>query len=182
MTSSLIAQDLKATGTANVIVILQRSAPASALGVRVPAIVVSPWLPHQVCSMAFDHTSLLRLLTTRWGLGPLGARAAAANDLLGSLTLAAAVRTDTPRHLGLGAAPATAGPARPPARLSDNQQAILVFSQYLETLTPQAASAATRTRRAMRSPADANQVARQRRARLPPVSRRAPLSHRHGSS
>lgn len=132
------------------------------LGVRVPAVVVSPWLPPQVCSTVFDHTSLLKSLTTRWQLGPMGARVAAANDLLGSLTLAAAPRTDTPARLALGAARAmAAAPARPP-RLNDNQQAILAFAQYLETLTPAVAAARARTARALRGPADASRLARQR--------------------
>jgi phospholipase C len=133
------------------------------LGVRVPAVVVSPWLPPQVCSTPFDHTSVLRSLTARWGLGPLGARTATANDLLGSLTVAASPRTDTPARLSVPARAAALRAAAPPARLTDNQRAIVAFSQYLEAQTPAAAVAAPRrTARAMRSAADASQVARQR--------------------
>ena len=135
------------------------------LGVRVPAVVVSPWLPRQVCKTPFDHTSLLKSLTARWGLGPMGARTAAATDVFASLRIAPAMRTDTPARLALGAAVAAASARRaaaPPA-LTDNQQAIVAFSQYLEMQTPAAAARApARTARAMRSPADANAVARER--------------------
>jgi len=133
------------------------------LGVRVPAVVVSPWLPHQVCSTTLDHTSLLKSLSTRWNLGAMGARVAAAGDLFGSLTLASVMRTDTPRRLAVARTAAAVRQAAPPAELTDNQQAILAFSQYLETQTPGAARAVSaRTARAMQSPADACRVARQR--------------------
>jgi phospholipase C len=44
------------------------------LGVRVPTILVSPWLDAQVISTTFDHTSLLRYLCEKWNLPPLGSR------------------------------------------------------------------------------------------------------------
>jgi phospholipase C len=54
------------------------------LGVRVPAVMVSPWIPSSVCSTQFDHTSLLRTLMEQFDLpSSLGARAAQANDLSG---------------------------------------------------------------------------------------------------
>jgi hypothetical protein len=43
-------------------------------GIRVPAVLISPWLEKQVLSDDLDHTSLLRYATDKWGLGPLGAR------------------------------------------------------------------------------------------------------------
>jgi phospholipase C len=46
------------------------------LGVRVPAILVSPYVAAGVLQTFFDHTSLLRYLTDKWRLGPLGARTA----------------------------------------------------------------------------------------------------------
>src|SRR5262245_56967857 len=51
------------------------------LGVRVPAILVSPWVDQRVENSQFDHTSLLKYLTDKWSLGPLGARTAAANSI-----------------------------------------------------------------------------------------------------
>jgi phospholipase C len=49
------------------------------LGVRVPAILVSPFVKPGVIHTVFDHTSLLKYLIDKWGLGPLGARVANAN-------------------------------------------------------------------------------------------------------
>jgi phospholipase C len=44
------------------------------LGVRVPAILVSPWVERDVINAVFDHTSLLRYLCEKWKLEPLGER------------------------------------------------------------------------------------------------------------
>jgi phospholipase C len=51
------------------------------LGVRVPALLVSPWVDRRVETTQFDHTSLLKYLIDKWGLGPLGRRAAQANSI-----------------------------------------------------------------------------------------------------
>ena len=56
------------------------------LGVRVPAILISPWLDPGVLSTEFDHTSLLKYLTDKWGLGPLGNRVPQANSSAAALT------------------------------------------------------------------------------------------------
>jgi phospholipase C len=70
-------------------------------GVRVPAVLVSPWIaPGTVLRAAagatpYDHTSILRTLEARWNLPALGARDAAAPDLGAVLTLNAP-RTDDP--------------------------------------------------------------------------------------
>jgi phospholipase C len=50
-------------------------------GIRVPAILVSPWVEAGVEHTDFDHTSLLKYLIDKWGLGPLGQRTAAANSI-----------------------------------------------------------------------------------------------------
>jgi phospholipase C len=55
-------------------------------GIRVPAIVVSPWVGRRVDGTTFDHTSVLRYLQELWPIGPLGARTAAANSLAPLLT------------------------------------------------------------------------------------------------
>jgi len=62
-------------------------------GYRVPAIIVSPWVPEgEVFNDEYRHTSLIATLREQWGLGdPLTARDAAARTLSGVLTL------DTPR-------------------------------------------------------------------------------------
>jgi phospholipase C len=52
-------------------------------GVRVPAIVISPWArPHSVSHVVYDHTSILKFIETRFGLAPLTRRDAAADPML----------------------------------------------------------------------------------------------------
>src|SRR5467141_4049386 len=51
------------------------------LGVRVTAILISPWVAARVEKTLFDHTSLLKYLIDKWQLAPLGARTAAANSI-----------------------------------------------------------------------------------------------------
>ena len=46
------------------------------LGVRVPVMLVSPWVDRGVVSTPFDHTSLLKYVSDKWKLGPLGERVA----------------------------------------------------------------------------------------------------------
>jgi phospholipase C len=53
-------------------------------GIRVPAIVVSPYAkPHFVSHTVYDHTSILRFIETRFGLPALTKRDKAANPMLG---------------------------------------------------------------------------------------------------
>jgi phospholipase C len=58
-------------------------------GVRVPAVLVSPWVSQGFDATVFDHTSLLKYLIEKWELGPLGNRTARATSI-GNL-----VRTET---------------------------------------------------------------------------------------
>jgi phospholipase C len=50
-------------------------------GIRVPALLVSPWVAQGFDPTHFDHTSLLKYLIGKWGLGPLGNRTAKANSI-----------------------------------------------------------------------------------------------------
>jgi phospholipase C len=61
--------------------------PAFALrGFRVPCLIVSPFSrPGAVAHGVYDHTSVLRMIEWRWGLPPLSARDAAANNLAEAL-------------------------------------------------------------------------------------------------
>ena len=65
------------------------------LGVRVPAILISPWCPQRVEHTVFDHTSLLKYLQEKWDLDSLGLRTATANSIGCAVFDAAAERTDT---------------------------------------------------------------------------------------
>ena len=57
-------------------------------GFRVPTVVVSPFSrPGQVSSTVYDHTSILKLIETKWNLPALSDRDANANDLLDCLDL-----------------------------------------------------------------------------------------------
>jgi phospholipase C len=110
------------------------------LGVRVPAILVSPFVNPGVVHTVFDHTSVLRYVSDKWDLAPLGERVAAANSFASALLAAPAA----PDRL-----PVIAGPApRPPAQvkfgqiesrrqssLNEHQSALVGMTQLLESMT-----------------------------------------------
>ena len=70
-------------------------------GLRVPAILVSPWVRAGVEHTQFDHTSVLRYLIDKWGLAELPSeRVKKANSIAVALTQKAE-RTDTLRGITL---------------------------------------------------------------------------------
>ena len=70
------------------------------LGVRVPAVVISPLIERNVVDgTTYDHTSLLATIEAIFGLRPLTARDAAASNIL-KLFTRSSPRTDTPTKLG----------------------------------------------------------------------------------
>lgn len=80
----------------------------SRYGVRVPAVIVSPWVPKgKVDPTLYDHTSILATLRTKLGLKHLTERDRQANDLWDLLS-EPAPRSDIPALLP--------DPAKPPAR------------------------------------------------------------------
>ena len=46
------------------------------LGVRVPTVLISPWLDAGCDNTDYDHTSILRYVIEKYDLQPLGARTA----------------------------------------------------------------------------------------------------------
>jgi phospholipase C len=98
------------------------------LGVRVPAVLVSPWIAPQVVKTLCDHTSLLRSLTEKWGLGPLGARTKQATDVFGVLVRTAQPRADTPQSIGRNLPGETAS-VHPP---TDHQRALEELSTHID--------------------------------------------------
>jgi phospholipase C len=77
-------------------------------GPRVPAVIISPWIPRNtVDHRLYDHSSIPATLEKLFAMAPLTARDAAANTVLPLLSLPAA-RTDAPTTLPSPAAPATA--------------------------------------------------------------------------
>src|SRR5260370_19918849 len=90
------------------------------LGVRVPAMLVAQWVDPGVVHMDYDHTSLLKYLTDKWGLGPLGNRTPQASSFGPELEKRAQVRTDTPPQF----TDALLGPLElPNPQVNENQQA-----------------------------------------------------------
>ena len=90
-------------------------------GVRVTAVLVSPWIPAGTVYRApaggppLDHTSILKAMERRWGLAALTRRVAAAPDF-GSVLSLATPRTDDPIQgvqvpCSSGAKPAAGTPA-----------------------------------------------------------------------
>jgi phospholipase C len=70
------------------------------LGVRVPALLVSPWVRRGFDATVFDHTSLLKYLIDKWNLGPLGDRTANANSI-GPILQPGQPRADTVERIDL---------------------------------------------------------------------------------
>ena len=112
------------------------------LGIRVPVILVSPWIAKGVFSDVMDHTSLLKYLQGKWGLGPLGRRtqnAATFNPVITDV-----FRDDTPPSVPKSMSPVSNQlPSESPPRfenLTSNQQALLALSHVLETMSGEEAA------------------------------------------
>jgi len=75
-------------------------------GFRVPAGIVSPYAkPDYVSGVVHDHTSVLKLIETKWNLPALTSRDAAADDLLDSVDLDRPPHFLVPPKLAAGADP-----------------------------------------------------------------------------
>lgn len=98
------------------------------LGVRVPALLISPWLDPGVLSTDFDHTSLLKYLTDKWDLGPLGNRVPQANSFAPELLKLASPRQDCVKTVASSEPEAN----EPETALNAHQVALAGFTHYLE--------------------------------------------------
>jgi phospholipase C len=105
-------------------------------GARVPAILVSPFVGSGVISDLFDHTSLLKYLTDKWDLGPLGQRTAAANSF-GNAILPNP-RSDAPSQIVVPAI--AASPIIPMPELTDHEKSMIALSHALESMAGEDAS------------------------------------------
>lgn len=113
------------------------------LGVRVPALLISPWVDRRVLSTTFDHTSLLKYLTEKWNLSPLTERVKQARTFADAIRSSPRTEADTPKSVPVPplVAMATATGlsdeelAEP---RNDLQRALLVLSQNLgeQTVVP----------------------------------------------
>jgi phospholipase C len=105
------------------------------LGVRVPALLVSPHVGRRVEQTQFDHTSLLKYLVEKWGLNPLGARTAAANSIAVALRDERRDDADTISYVVMTADQLT--PPDPDAEdeafgISGHHKALRKFTTYLK--------------------------------------------------
>jgi phospholipase C len=106
------------------------------LGLRVPAVLVSPWVKKGVIDTKFEHCSVLKYLIEKWHLEPLNKRVDSCNSIAEAIQ-----QFDVPRDtidsvplppMELAAAPLTADAREPIEPLNENQKALLEFSKYLE--------------------------------------------------
>jgi len=110
------------------------------LGVRVPTILVSPWLDPGVISTVFDHTSLLRYLCEKWNLPPLSARMQSGAGALRSNTFAPELlkrrtpRTDTPSRLTVPTLRAARTLVEPP--IEGSRESLLLYIDQLPGGSP----------------------------------------------
>jgi phospholipase C len=104
-------------------------------GVRVPAVLVSPWIDPGVISDTFDHTSLLAYVMQKWNVpGHLSNRVDAANTFAKFLT-----ERDTVRSNVLPSIPEPAVLDNDlSAPLNMNQRSLVGFSRFLESKTADA--------------------------------------------
>jgi phospholipase C len=134
------------------------------LGVRVPAIVISPRIPKNLIDhRTYDHASILATIEKLFELDPLTDRDRNANSLTPLLTLMTP-RTDAPTTVGprFGIEPTPRGPATAPSRpgASINEAdaapllAILV-AQDLQVSRPEERAAIFRRVREIKTHADA---------------------------
>jgi phospholipase C len=132
----------------------------NSFGVRVPALLISPWVDAGVVHTVFDHTSLLRYASEKWSLGPLGLRTAAAQSIAPALSSREAYRTDALASVPVP--PTTI--AVPTASMNRNQNGLLAFSQFAEAhlAPPPAAMFASRAQRSFIGPEPLAQVIAER--------------------
>jgi phospholipase C len=109
-------------------------------GLRVPAVLISPWIDPGTIHDVFDHTSLLAYVTKKWDLdrfGHLSNRVDAASTFVEYLQKRPAFR---PNVLPKIAEPAVLENDLS-APLNMNQKALIGFSRFLELKTADAAQA-----------------------------------------
>jgi len=134
-------------------------------GVRVPAILISPWVDKGFDSRIYDHTSLLKYLIMKWNLRPdtLGARVAAADTFVSLLQRRQVPRPGTPGPFDIDVF-ASLEPALPKAT-NEHQNALITFAHFLEQKMSHAeelAAVGYRSLKSLGSPLDQLTVAKDR--------------------
>ena len=106
--------------------------PFNQLGARVPAILVSPKCARRVEHTQFDHTSLLRYLQEKWGLGALGERTAKANSIACAVFANSPLREDTTPFIRVPNADLISEDVESEKNTTNaNQDALHHFAEYL---------------------------------------------------
>ena len=105
-------------------------------GIRVPAVLASPWIGSGVLPTVLDHTSILRFLIDNFGLadGRLGARVDDAHTFESALL--STRRDDTPSTIGDGADlfVEAIDDGVPPEQLTDLQESICSSARWWDEL------------------------------------------------
>jgi len=124
------------------------------LGPRVPALLISPWVDAGVCKTPFEHTSILRYLCDKFGMPPLGLRAAPAAGNCQTQSFAAELRkrvtprTDAPTTLGNYGARRRAAVEVKPSPVAGSREALLYYVASLPEDAPAVAAAPATIRKA----------------------------------
>ena|ERR1019366_2307315 len=100
-------------------------------GPRVPALLISPMAPKGVVHNVFDHTSILRYASDKWGLPPLTARDAAANSIANVLDFNSPPREDTRASVQASIA-APVPVANDSISVANHEQGLISFARYLD--------------------------------------------------
>ncbi len=102
------------------------------LGVRVPALLISPRCKQRVEHTQFDHTSVLRYLQEKWDLGSLGQRASQANSIGCAVSANEPLRQDTIPFIRVSNADLISGDVEVEKNATNaNQKALHNFAEYL---------------------------------------------------
>lgn len=99
-------------------------------GIRVPAILISPWIDAGKLSTTFDHTSILKYVTDKWGLGGLTDRVANAKTFAGNFR--SELRNDSEMPKQLVVPPLSPMSTEPSESVSEHEQALISFARFLD--------------------------------------------------
>jgi phospholipase C len=105
------------------------------LGLRVPALLISPYAAKSVVSTQFDHTSILRYLVDKWGLRSLGARVGDPKTNSIGTALVSKAQTAAPTELAMPSSILNPTSPLPLTALSSHQSALFALSHSLESMT-----------------------------------------------
>jgi phospholipase C len=138
-------------------------------GVRVPTVLVSKWIKPGVfrppAGALMDHTSILRYLSDKFSLGPLGARTKAAYSIADALASQPVLDAPDPFEEAaldsMSLEPFT--PEDPEVELSEHQRALLDLTEVLEVeMGASPEEVGERALRARESPQEQVEVAKER--------------------